>query len=203
MAALVLVFPREQGFYDILPFFWIPEEAMHIRSERDKVPYDVWVREGYITATPGDVIDYKFIENKIEKLNEVYNIRTIGYDRWGAVQISQNLDAMGFTVSPVGQGFKTMSPPTKEFQKLIMSGKIRHGGNPVLRWNFDNVAMKIDPAENIKIDKSKSTERVDGMVALVMGLDGALRVENETSVYEDGGIFTIGEEEDKIKEEEE
>ncbi len=203
LAALVLVFPRENGFYDVLPFFWIPEEAMHLRSERDDVPYDVWVREGYVMATPGDVIDYKFIEDKIEKLSEIYNIRTIGYDRWGAVQMSQNLDAMGITVVPEGQGYKTMSPPTKELQKLVMSGKIRHGGNPVLRWNFDNVAMKIDPAENIKIDKSKSTERVDGMVALVMGLDGALRVENETSVYEEGGIFTIGGEEPKEAEGEE
>ncbi len=121
----------------------------------------------------------------------------MAYDRWGAKYISQRLYDQGITVLEFGQGYKSMSFPTKEFQKIVMRKKIRHGGNPVLRWMFDSIAMRTDPAENIKIDKDKSTDRVDGMVALVMGLDGALRVENETSVYEDEGIFTIGGEESK------
>lgn len=201
IAAFVLVFPRDEGFYDILSFFWIPEEAMEIRSKQDKVPYPLWVNEGYIFATPGNVIDYEFIEDKIDKLNEIYNIRGIAYDRWGAVEISQKLDKMGFVINPFGQGWKSMSPPTKALQKLVMEGKIRHGDNPVLNWMFNNIMVKTDPAENIKIDKAKSTEKVDGMVALVMGLDGALRNMNEKSVYEDGGIFVAGKGEEPEEEE--
>ncbi len=197
LTAFVLVFPRENGFYDILSYLWIPEERIEERSNKDKVPYDVWVREGHMYATPGNTVDYAYIEDKISSLFEIYNIRAIAYDRWGAEYITQRLDALGLTVVPFGQGFKSMSYPTKEFQKLVMKGKIRHNQNPAMKWQFDNIAMRIDPAENIKIDKEKSTDRVDGMVALVMGLDGALRVENETSVYEDGGIFTIGGEEPK------
>ena len=203
VTALVLVFPRENGFYDILPFLWVPEDRIELRSTKDKVPYDVWVREGHMYVTPGNAVDYSFIEAKIEALFEIFNIRAIAYDRWGAEYITQRLELKGLTVVPFGQGFKSMSYPTKEFQKLVMKGKIRHGGNPVLRWMFDNIAMEMDAAENIKITKKKSTDRVDGMVALVMGLDGALRVENETSVYEEEGIFTIGEEEPKEAEGEE
>ena len=203
ITALVLVFPRENGFYDILPFLWVPEERIEERSNKDKVPYDVWVREGYMYATPGNTVDYSFIEAKIEMLFEIYNIRAIAYDRWGAEYITQRLELKGITVVPFGQGFKSLSYPTKEFQKLVMKSKMRHGNNPVMRWMFDNIAMEMDAAENIKITKKKSTGRVDGMVALVMGLDGALRIENETSVYEDGGIFTIGGEEEKEAEGEE
>ena len=201
ITALVLVFPRENGFYDILPFFWVPEERIEQRVYKDKVPYDVWIREGYIYTTSGDEIGIDFIEKKIVSLYEIYNIRAVNFDRWGAKYISQRLHDQGITVLEFGQGFKSMSYPTKEFQRIVMKGKIRHGGNPVMRWMFDNIAMETDAAENIKITKKKSTDRVDGMVALVMGLDGALRVENEKSMYEDEGIFTIGGEENKVKEE--
>ncbi len=203
ITALVLVFPRENGFYDILPFFWVPEERIEQRVYKDKVPYDVWIREGYIYTTSGDEIGIDFIEKKIVSLYEIYNIRAVNFDRWGAKYISQRLHDQGITVLEFGQGFKSMSYPTKEFQRIVMKGKIRHGGNPVMRWMFDNIAMETDAAENIKITKKKSTDRVDGMVALVMGLDGALRVENEKSMYEDEGIFTIGGEEEKVEVEEE
>lgn len=191
IAAFAKVFPREDGF-DILMRFWIPEENMRERSLRDKVPYDVWVRDGFIKATPGNVIDYKTIENDILRDAEIYNIREIAFDRWGAVQLVQNLEAEGLTVVPIGQGFKSMSPPTKELLKLVMSKKIRHGGNPVLRWMADNMAVTMDAAENIKPDKKKSTERIDGMVALIMALDRAIRHKDKIkSVYDERGILAL------------
>jgi phage terminase large subunit-like protein len=191
IAAFAKVFPAEDGFFDVLMRFWIPEDNMIERSLRDKVPYDVWVWDGFIKATPGNVIDYATIEEDIKKDAEVFEIKEIAFDRWGAVQISQNLEAEGFTMVPFGQGFKSMSPPTKELLKLVMSRRIRHGGNPVLRWMADNLVVSTDPAENIKPDKKKSTERIDGIVALIMGLDRTLRHKEKRSVYEDRGLRSL------------
>ena len=195
ITAFVLVFPPldENDHYVVLPFFWIPEENMKLRVRRDHVPYDVWQAGGFINTTEGNVVHYGFIEKTIEELRKIYNIKEIAFDRWGAVQMSQNLDSMGFTVVPFGQGFKDMSPPSKELFKLVLEEKIAHGGNPVLRWMMDNVYMKTDPAGNIKPDKEKSTERIDGAVALIMALDRAVRHENtpKASVYDNRGVFVI------------
>ncbi len=122
-----------------------------------------------------------------------YNIKEIAFDRWGAVQMTQNLEALGFTVVPFGQGFKDMSPPTKELMKLTLEERIAHGGHPVLRWMMDNIYVKTDPAGNIKPDKEKSTERIDGAVALIMGLDRALRCGNNipASVYDERGLLFL------------
>lgn len=190
IAAFAKVFPSEDGF-DVVMRFWIPEENMLERAHRDKVTYDVWVRDGFIKATPGNVISYKQIMADIEKDGDIYDIREIGYDRWGMVEMSQNLEEEGFTVVPIGQGFQSLSPPTKELLKLVMSRKLRHGGNPVLRWMADNMVVRTDPAENVKPDKAKSTERIDGMVALIMALDRAQRHQDFRSVYDDRGILSI------------
>jgi len=133
------------------------------------------------------------ITASLKALLRKYNIREIAFDRWGAVQMVQNLEGMGFTVVPFGQGFKDMSPPTKELMKLTLEEKIAHGGHPVLRWMMDNIYVKTDPAGNIKPDKEKSTERIDGAVALIMALDRALRHggENVSSVYDERGILLI------------
>jgi phage terminase large subunit-like protein len=177
ITALVLVFPHADGFYDVLPFFWIPEENLIERSRRDGVPYDAWARDGLIETTPGNVIDYRYIVEHVEGLRdeEGYRIEEVAYDRWGATLISQELDDRGFTVVPFGQGFSSMSPPTKELLNLVLRKLLRHGGNPVLRWMADNLVVRTDPAGNIKPDKSKSREKIDGMVALIMGLDRAIR----------------------------
>jgi len=103
----------------------------------------------------------------------------------------QNLEGMGFTVVPFGQGYKDMSLPSKEVMKLVLERKIAHGGNPVLRWMMDNIIVKTDPAGNIKPDKEKSTERIDGAVALIMVLDRAIRNENKTSVFDERGILVL------------
>ena len=195
ITAFVLVFPPldEEDKYIILPYFWIPEDNLTLRVNRDHVPYDVWERQGYLQTTEGNVVHYGFIEQFIEKLGERFNIREIAFDRWGAVQMVQNLEGMGFTVVPFGQGFKDMSPPTKELMKLVLEQKIAHGGHPVLRWNMDNIYIRTDPAGNIKADKEKSTEKIDGAVATIMALDRAIRCGNDhgTSVYDDRGLLFI------------
>lgn len=195
ITAFVLVFPPldNEDKYIVLPYFWIPEDNLTLRVNRDHVPYDVWERQGYLQTTEGNVVHYGFIEQFIERLGERFNIREIVFDRWGAVQMVQNLEGMGFTVVPFGQGFKDMSPPTKELMKLVLEQKIAHGGHPVLRWNMDNIYIRTDPAGNIKTDKEKSTEKIDGAVATIMALDRAIRCGNDhgASVYDDRGILFI------------
>ena len=195
ITALVLVFPprAEDEKYILLPFFWIPEENMRLRVRRDHVPYDVWEQQGFLKTTEGNVIHYGFIERFIEELGTRYNIREIAFDRWGAVQMVQNLEGLGFTVVPFGQGFKDMSPPSKELMKLTLEQRLAHGGHPVLRWMMDNIFVRTDPAGNIKPDKEKSTEKIDGAVATVMALDRAIRNEGDHhgSVYDDRGILSF------------
>lgn len=195
ITAFVLVFPPldETDKYIILPYFWIPEDNLDLRVRRDHVPYDVWERRGKLQTTEGNVVHYGYIEKFIERLGEKYNIREIAFDRWGAVQMVQNLEGMGFTVVPFGQGFKDMSPPTKELMKLVLEERIAHGGHPVLRWMMDNIYVRTDPAGNIKPDKEKSTEKIDGAVAAVMALDRAIRCGNDMSesVYDERGILFI------------
>ena len=195
ITAFVLVFPPEDenDKYVILPYFWIPEDNLDLRVRRDHVPYDVWERQGFLQTTEGNVVHYGYIEKFIESLGERFNIREIAFDRWGAVQMVQNLEGMGFTVVPFGQGFKDMSPPTKELMKLVLEQKIAHGGHPVLRWMMDNIFIRTDPAGNIKPDKEKSTEKIDGAVATIMALDRAIRCGNDTaeSVYDSRGLLFI------------
>lgn len=195
ITAFVLVFPPldEDDKFQVLPYFWIPEETLDLRVRRDHVPYDVWERQGYLRTTEGNVVHYGYIEKFIERLGEKFNIREIAFDRWGAVQMVQNLEGMGFTVVPFGQGFKDMSPPTKELMKLTLEQKIAHGGHPVLRWMMDNIYIRTDPAGNIKADKEKSTEKIDGAIATIMGLDRAIRCGNDTgeSVYDTRGLLVF------------
>ena len=194
ITAFVLVFPprTEDEKYIILPYCWIPEENMHLRVRRDHVPYDVWEKEGCLQTTSGNVIHYGFIEKFIEELGEKYHILEIAFDRWGATQMVQDLEDMGFTVVPFGQGYKDMSPPTKELMKLVLEKRIAHGGHKVLRWMMDNVFVRQDPAGNIKMDKEKSTEKIDAAVATVMALDRAIRNQGSTdSVYDTRGLITF------------
>ena len=168
-------------------------DTLDLRVKRDHVPYDIWERQGFIMTTEGNVIHYGYIEQFIERLGERFNIREIAFDRWGAVQMVQNLEGMGFTVVPFGQGFKDMSPPTKELMKLVLEKRIGHGGHPVLRWMMDNIFIRTDPAGNIKADKEKSTEKIDGAVATIMALDRAIRCGLDTgeSVYDTRGLLSF------------
>jgi phage terminase large subunit-like protein len=195
ITAFVLVFPpRTDGEkYIVLPYFWIPEENIDLRVKKDHVMYDVWNKQGFIKTTEGNVVHYGFIETFIEQLSMKYDIREIAFDRWGATQMSQNLDGMGLTVVPFGQGFKDMSPPTKELMRLVLSRELAHGGHPVLRWMADNIFIRTDPAGNIKPDKQKSSEKIDGIVALIMALDRAIKCGGKTpeSIYEERGLLIL------------
>lgn len=195
IAAFVLVFPQEfdKGPRKVIARFWIPEENIVERARKDKVPYDAWVRDGFIKATPGTVIDYEYILKDICELGEQYNIKEIAFDRWGAVQITQQLDNAGFTVLPFGQGVKSMSPPCKDVIRLILQERLHHGGDPVLRWMADNVAVEEDAAGNIKPNKAKSTGRIDGIVAMLMALDRCARhnPDEGKSVYDTRGLVMI------------
>ena len=195
LTSFCLVFPPEdeEEPYYVLPYFWVPEDTLELRVKRDHVPYDLWNRQGYLETTEGNVVHYGYIEKFIERLGERFNIRDIAFDRWGATQMSQDLENMGFTVVPMGQGFASMSPPTKELMKLTLERKIAHGGHPVLRWNMDNIFIRTDPAGNIKADKAKSTEKIDGAIAMIMALDRAIRCGNDTSesVYDSRGLLVF------------
>ena len=194
ITAFVLVFPPRDDTekYVFLPYFWIPEENMVRRVRRDHVPYDVWEKQGFLETTEGDVIHYGFIESFIEDLGKRFHIKEIAFDRWGAVQMVQNLEGLGFTVVPFGQGFKDMSPPSKRLMELVLERNVAHGGHPVLRWMMDNIFVRTDPAGNIKPDKEKSTEKIDGAVAAIMALDRAVRNGGSTgSVYDERGILSF------------
>lgn len=193
ITALALVFPPESEDepYQVLMRFWLPEDNMLERVRRDQVHYDVWARLGYLRLTPGNVVDYDFILAEIAKLAEQYDIREIGYDRWGATLISQRLMEMGGDewVVPIGQGFASMSPPMRELGKLIAERRLAHGNNPVLAWMADNLVAREDAAGNLKPDKEKSREKIDGIVALIMALDRATR--QAPLIYDTEGLLIL------------
>jgi len=191
LTAFVLVFPPENKGekWQILPHFFVPEDNIMERARRDKVPYDMWVRAGLITATPGNVVDYAWVRKAVNNAANIYNLKEVAYDPWGAVKLATELNEEdGITMVEHRQGWKSMSPPTKELLKMTLGVEFAHGGNPVLRWNADNLVVKIDPAENVKPAKDKSTERIDGIVAMVMALGRALLFFDKKSVYEKRSI---------------
>ncbi len=195
ITALVLMFPPrdEDEKYILLPFFWVPEETIPQRVKAASVPYDIWERQGFLLSTEGNVIHYDFIEKFINDLAEKYHIVEIAVDRWNATQMIQNLEGDGFTMVPFGQGFASMSGPTKDFYRLLMEGQIIHGGHPVLRWMAGNVVVDTDPAGNIKVTKAKSKEKIDGIVAAIMALDRCIRNQTEPqgSVYDERGLLVF------------
>ena len=195
LSSLVLIFPpqADEDSYAVLARFWVPEEAMHERTHRDRVPYEAWVRQGYITATPGNVIDYDYILAQIDEDAQVYDLHEVAYDRWGSTKIVQEIEERELTCVQFGQGFASMSGPMKELEKLILGHKLAHGNNPVLTWNADNLVARQDPAGNIKPDKERSREKIDGVVALIMALDRALRHQESasSSVYDEREVREI------------
>lgn len=194
IAALALDFPSEDGSHDVIWRFWVPEERLPALDARTGGQASVWVREGRMFTTPGDVIDYRSILAQIDVDARTFDLAEVAYDRWGMTQMSQDLTDAGMTVVPFGQGFASMSAPTKELERLVLTGQYRHGGNPVMRWMVDNVVTRMDPAGNVKPDKGRSTEKIDGVVAAVMALDRAISDEGPVrSKYEDEGLLMVGE----------
>ena len=188
LTAFVLLFPALDPdgatFYDVVPYFWMPEARVRERSERDRVPYQRWIDDGYITATSGNVVDYDQVRADIMALSEIYDIRELAKDRWNSTQIGTQLMGDGLTVADFGQGYASMTAPTKELERLLLDGKLRHGGNPVLRFNASVVAVEQDAAGNLKPSKSKSLARIDGITALCMALGRAMVQDFGGSVYD-------------------
>jgi len=193
LTALVLCFPprNEDEKYIFLAWFWIPEENMHMRSNKDHVPYDKWYAQGFIQATPGNVIDYRRIENTIEQIAETYVVKEIAYDRYNATEIIMNLSDEGLTMVPFGQGYRDMSPPTKQIFVEIKRKNIVHNNNPVLRWNFGNVCIETNTPECEKPSKKYSREKIDGAVAAIMAFDRATRHTDTSSVYDSRGLIIL------------
>lgn len=188
MTAFVLCFPPvdpedENGKYTLLPFFWIPEAGFYWRIQHDHVPYDVWEKQGLLEVTDGEVINYKFVQKRIEELAQLYEIHEVMFDRWGAHLLRQDLEDAGVEMANFGQGYQSMSPASKEMMRLVLQKRIAHGGNAILRWNMDNIVVKEDEAGNIKPDKKKATERIDGAIAAIMALDRATKHTDERNYY--------------------
>ena len=159
LASFVLLF--DIGIFKyVLAFFWVPEEQMEKRIRKDRVPYDQWERAGLLKATPGNSIDVPTIQKDIIELSKKYAIQDTRYDRWGADEIKRNLIDEGFTMIDFGQGFKSMSAPTKELLVIVLNKTLRHNNHEILRWMADNLTVTTDPAENVKPNKEKSTERL-------------------------------------------
>lgn len=208
LTALLLVFPPEVegGAYLARPFFWVPADTLELRERRDHVPVEYWVRAGYLEPTPGNVIDTDWILRRLGELMEAYQIRELAFDRWGSQKIVADLQTrLDFTVDEreaelggrpllvqFGQGFASMGSPTKTFEELVLGRRIHHDGNPVLRWNVDSAVVDTDAAGNRKPNKAKSTSRIDGLVALLMGLERASARQSQASVYETRGVLSFG-----------
>jgi len=171
LSAIVAVFPDATGF-DVLCQFFAPDERIRERSRRDHVPYDEWARQGMLTATPGAVVDYDAIRRHLATWSERYKVEMIGFDPWNATDLTTRLQEQdGFTVVPIRQGFGSLSAPTKALEQSVLSRRLRHDGHPLLRWNVANVSVESDPAGNLKPSKTRSSERIDGVVALIMAVD--------------------------------
>ena len=192
ITAYVLLF-HENDRFQLLPHFWIPEEKMQEKIRKENINYDKWVAEGYVTVTPGNVIDYDFVKADILRIVADYDLRTSAYDRWNSSQTIIDLQNEGMECNPFGQGYGSMSAPTKEFEKLVLTGKIEHFGNPVLRWMLASTLVKTDPAGNIKPDKEKSTQKIDGIVAAIMALGEWMTAQanDERNPYENRGLLTL------------
>jgi phage terminase large subunit-like protein len=170
LTAVALVFPDDDDGVTVLPFFFVPGDNVAQREKVDHVPYRQWIKEGLILTTPGNVVDQGFIREFLNDLGAKYSIQELAFDPWNATKIATELMGDGFQVVEIRQGFRSLSEPTKHLGALVTSKKLRHGQHPVLRWMASNMVIRQDPNGNMAPDKSKATERIDGIVALIMGL---------------------------------
>jgi phage terminase large subunit-like protein len=193
LSALVLVAPNEGApGCEVLAKFWCPEESIAKRSRVDRVDYELWVREGWLTPTPGNVVDRRFVLADIVELSKTVKLEEIAYDRWGADWLVQTLqDDHGFTMIDHGQGFVSMAAPTAELERLVVGRLVRHFSNPILRWCISNTVVRVDPAGNMKPDKGRSTERIDGTVALIEALSRATVVSRAEFTVADLGVLNV------------
>lgn len=169
--ALVWYFPEHEGKRPAaLCRFFVPDDNVGLRARRDRVPYDVWKRDGAMVTTPGNVTDYDFIKEQVFRDASTFQVQGLAIDRWNATHLANQLLSEGLPVVLFGQGFASMGAPTKELERLVMGHGFDHGNNPVLTWMASNAAVVQDSSGNIKPAKDKATEKIDGIVALIMGI---------------------------------
>jgi phage terminase large subunit-like protein len=195
ITAFVMAFQIDNSVV-LIPRFWIPKENATERERKDGVPYSVWERQGFLTMTEGNVIDYEYVIDDIQKDFERFDVQGIAFDRFGFEAVRQRFIKVGAPADKFvsfGQGFLSMSPPMKELEKLVLEGAIVHNDNPVLKWMASNVAVLQDPAGNVKTNKDKSSEKIDGIVSAIMAI-GLMTVDPgaESVVYESRGMRAIG-----------
>lgn len=183
LTAVVACF-REDEAYFVVPSFFVPADNLRARAERDGVPYPQWAADGFITATPGTVVDYQRVEAAIRYLCSRHDVREIAFDPHLGQQMMARLLDDGLPVVEMRQGWRTMAPAIQTLERAIIGGNFRHGGNPVLRWNFQNVAVHTDSAGNRAFHKGKSTDRIDGAVAAAMAVARAEAGDGGISVFD-------------------
>ena len=185
LTAVVACWGNREDGYEVRPWFFCPEDNLQRRADRDQVPYPLWKEQELITPTPGNVVDYTFVEAQIEELCARFNVQEIAIDPWHAQSTITNLTDKGLPVVEMRQGRITMSPAIAELERAIIGRQFRHGGHPILRWHFDNIAVQKDHAENKLFSKEKSRDRIDGAVATAMAVGRAMHGETNRSSYDD------------------
>jgi phage terminase large subunit-like protein len=184
LTALALVFEDDDDSLSVVPFFWVPAEGAAKRSRTDRVPYEQWIADGLITATPGNVVDQGFIREDINRIAKAYKLKELAFDPWNATKLAVELDQDGIKIVEMRQGFRSLSEPTKHLGAMVTGRTLRHGGHPVLRWMASNMVVRQDPNGNLSPDKSKVTERIDGIVATIMAIGAALMNRDREPQYE-------------------
>jgi phage terminase large subunit-like protein len=184
LTALVLYFPEDNGA--ILPFFWVPADRLDEREHTDKVPYRTWCNQGYLEAPAGRAVDKLAIVRRLAEICEMFDLRALAYDRWRLEDLKKMLSDEGIDVevTPFGQGFKDMGPAVDILETAILDRRITHPSHPILTWNVANAVVEVDPAGSRKVSKSRSVERVDGLVALIMAVGMASTIETSSSIYD-------------------
>ena len=185
LTCLMLLFPDDGNV--AIPFFWMPRDNAHVREREHKVPYLTWADQGFIDMTEGDYVDQDFVLHRMMDVCDRFAIPEVALDRWMARQITSTCINRGIQVVEFGQGYAEMSPPAKRLETLIPAGELDHGDNPILRWMAANAMIRRDPADNIKPDKAKSADKIDGIVALVMAVGRGMHHAQQGSVYETPG----------------
>tara|TARA_R110000782_G_scaffold47256_1_gene104015 strand:+ start:451 stop:1980 length:1530 start_codon:yes stop_codon:yes gene_type:complete len=197
LTALVLIGEDEEGNFDVWPFFWTPEIGLRERSARDRQPYDLWVKQGFLRTTPSATVDYEFVAHEIGEISKECEIVGIAYDRWRIDLLKKEFNDIGLELPLIefGQGFKDMSPALDSLEALFLNSALRHGMHPVLTMCAANAVITKDPAGNRKLDKSKATGRIDGMVSLAMAIgatEKATDKQEDASPWEDPNYSLAG-----------
>jgi phage terminase large subunit-like protein len=191
LTALVALLPDDEGGYDVRAEFWCPEDNLAARGQRDHVPYELWAKQGHLTATPGNTVDYSFIEARIHALMAEYAVAEVAVDPWNARQLLAKLHGEGVPVIAVDQTMASLTSASKELERLILSRTLRHDGHPILRWCISNAVADVDGNGNMKPSKKRSHERIDGVSALVTALARALVQTKTTSAYEEHRLVVV------------